>query len=108
MALADVRPERKAGNVYIGQAGRNQRLRFATDPSIGRYFLQDFTGAPVWLVDCTDPANTVMLVGYSYVVLEDGQTAVYMSYQPESGPASCLAVQDDAVMEVPQVIRLQP
>jgi hypothetical protein len=105
MALAGARPVRTAGDVYIDQAGANLTIAFKTDPSVVRYFLQDFTGMPVWLVDVTDPAAPILLGGFAYTEIANGLTAVYLSYGPKAGSANCLAVQDDAVQDVTRILK---
>jgi hypothetical protein len=100
MDLADARPNHKVGDVYVDQAGLDQRVAFETDPSIVRYFLHDFTSVPVWLVDVSVPTNAVLMAGYSYVEVTNGLTAVYLSYGPKTGSASCEAFQDSAVIEI--------
>jgi uncharacterized repeat protein (TIGR01451 family) len=100
MELADARPSHKTGDVYVDQAGADQRVKFTTDPAVTRYFLHDFAGLPVWLVDITDPAKAVLLAGYSSAEIDNGLTAVYLSYRPAAGPATCLAIQDGAVIEI--------
>ncbi len=103
MRLANAAPVHGPGTVYLDEAGANQRLSFVTDPANVRYFLIDFNDAPVWVLDVSQPANAIMLAGYSFVSRENGMTAVYLSYDPESGPARCLAVQDASVMELSRI-----
>jgi hypothetical protein len=54
------------------------------------------------VLDVTVPTNAVMLYGYAYVMLTNGESAVYLSYAPDA-PARCLAVQDAMVMDVTRV-----
>ncbi|MFO7536008.1 MAG: ice-binding family protein [Kiritimatiellia bacterium] len=100
MSLADARPVRGPGEVYMDQAGARQRLKFFTDPAIVRYFLIDFTDLPVWVLDVTRPMNAIMMAGYSCVGIENGLTAVLMSYDSGSNRAKCVAIQDSAVLDV--------
>jgi uncharacterized repeat protein (TIGR01451 family) len=103
MALAEARPLRGQGDVYVDSARPSGKLRFATDPGFRRYFLFGFESAPVWVVDVTETTNTVLLYGGSCVTLTNGQTGVYLSYGRDDGPAACLAVQDEAVKDVPRL-----
>jgi uncharacterized repeat protein (TIGR01451 family) len=99
MGLLPVPPSHAAGDVYAERAGRDQRIEFQTDPAVVRYFLHGFSDVPVWVLDVTDPTNAIMLYGYASASLTNGQTAIYMSYDPVA-QARCLAVQDAMVMDV--------
>jgi hypothetical protein len=105
MQLGEASPVHGDGKVSLMRAGASQRVRFTTDPSVIRYLLVDFNDAPVWVLDVTQPTNAVMMTGYSYVGLTNGLTAVYLSVDPKSAPAKCLAVQDEAVIDVPVLRR---
>jgi hypothetical protein len=105
MELTDARPVHQQGDVCVSEAGPDQRAQFETDPSIVRYFLHGFSGAPVWVVDVTQPTNAVLLAGYAYTELSNGLTAVYLSYEPKRGSANCLAVQDDVVYDVTRLAK---
>ena len=101
MPLVLARPSRAAGNVWVGAAEPGQGLYFDTTTNCVRYLVTDFTQAPVWLLDVTEETNSMLMYGYSYVSATNGHTAVYLSYSPTSGAvATCLAVQDDVVIEV--------
>jgi uncharacterized repeat protein (TIGR01451 family) len=102
MEVVPAAPTHAAGQVFGAAAGLDQKIRFKTDPEVARYFLHGFYDTPVWVLDVTVPTNAVMLYGYAYVMLTNGESAVYLSYAPDA-PARCLAVQDAMVMDVTRV-----
>jgi hypothetical protein len=103
MSLKPAAPSHVVGDVYGDRAGRDQRIDFQIDPAVVRYFLHGFSGLPVWVLDVTVPTNPVMLYGYAYATLTNGQSAVYLSYDSEYNDATCTAIQDAAVMDVTEI-----
>lgn len=102
MTLVFARPSRASGDVWTGLADEEQTLNFAISPAYVRYLLGDFVKTPVWVMDVSDPADTKLLYGFSYITTESGLTAVYLSY-PESPLSECVAVGDEAVYDVPTI-----
>ena len=104
MTLVFARPSRAPGDVSAAMADAGQTLFFDASTNYVRYILGDFTQTPVWVLDITDPTQSKLMYGYSYVRATNGLSAVYLSYPaPDSEPARCTAVGDQAVMEVPAI-----
>jgi hypothetical protein len=103
MDLVYARPSRGAGAMWSGAADGAQRVDFATSTNYVRYLVNNFTEAPVWLMDVTAATNSHLMYGFTYLPATNGLTSVYLSYAPASGPAQCVAVGAAAVIDVQAV-----
>ncbi len=82
----------------MGVAEDGRQLDFVTGPEYVRYLLADFAESTAWVVDVSDPAQPVMLVGVEMMQTAQG-VGLYLSYSGE-GERHCLAVTPAGLQEL--------
>ncbi len=91
-------PSWDEGQTWMGVAENGRQLDFVTGPEYVRYLLADFAESTAWVVDVSDPAQPVMLVGVEMMQTAQG-IGLYLSYSGE-GERRCLAVTPAGLQEL--------
>jgi hypothetical protein len=103
MGWAYAAPSTDAGDVWAGSVDEAGMLAFETCDTCVRYLLVGFGGdQAVHVFDVTDPVAPILLFGFEWLGVGE-ETGLYLSYPAPA--ASCIAVEDRAVIDVESVRR---